>query len=255
MKSLLVIPLLLLLSVPVSAWNWETHRALVEAFYYSVDDETQQRLNITALQEGSIAPDKVFRDFRRHSYPYSLERMLYWLDKMRNARDATERGYAFGVAAHYLADSFSAPHNVVGEKYQDHRQYEDQASEDYVYVACANRSYDLAEELKAATEEGDTWQDWLHTQNKEYPQEAVADAMDLVYAVGLHEFSASCRDLTTIVERRGWFAGLFVGRNVVDLVVFFGCGALIVVVLFSLKKDLKDCAEQLDEPVDDTLEE
>ncbi len=247
--------LVLLLSLPVSAWNWETHQALTEAFYYSVDATTQQRLNLTALQEGSVAPDKVFRDFRRHSYPYSLERALYWLDEMKKTNDVREQSYAFGVATHYIADSFSAPHNVAGERYRDHAQYEDQASEDYVYVACANRPYDLAEELGAATEESETWQTWLRTKNKSYPFRAVADAMDLVYAVGLREFSASCGNLTTIVERRGWVAGLFVGRSAIDFFVFFGCGVLIVAVLLSLKKDLKDCAEQLDEPVDDTLEE
>ena len=135
MRSFLFLFVLLL----TSAWNWQTHPAFVESMYYQLSDEDQSNFNLTALQEGSLAPDRDFHDNRYHHYPPSYNLTLYWLQKARTSYaqgDFPEASYAFGVASHYVSDSFAAPHNIEKESSKDHSFYERQASERYMLVPC-----------------------------------------------------------------------------------------------------------------------
>ena len=127
--------LLVALIIPsASAWNWDTHQAFVDSFYVSVDNATREHLDLEELRRGAIDPDKTFRDFKRHGYPYTVEQASYWLEQTTYAiqhNDWKNASYTFGVAVHYLSDTFSAPHGVAGEKYYDHKRYEDDASREY----------------------------------------------------------------------------------------------------------------------------
>ena len=138
------VSLLLIGLIFISGWNFQTHQDIVESVYYSLNNISY--LNLTTLKYGAIVPDKVFRDHRLHSYPKSYINGLKWLNETKNAlknHDYNNASYAFGIATHYIADSFSAPHNIKGESSRLHAMYENQASVVYDYVNCKKYEYEL----------------------------------------------------------------------------------------------------------------
>jgi hypothetical protein len=131
-KSSLVI-LLLLAPVVVQAWNWDTHRW--------VATQLCGRMGCGNCSEyftnGSIAPDKDFRDTaNHHAYNTSwscpsgnwtcpakndfvaFTKAEEWLNKSRNATGC-EKYYDIGVASHYWFDAHVFWHKVQNEDY-DH---------------------------------------------------------------------------------------------------------------------------------------
>src|SRR3990170_830062 len=105
-KKYLMVFLYLLLAIPTSySWNFRTHETFVENVYNSFPRNIQSNLNLTALKEGSTAPDNVFRDYRNHHYPPSYTKALFWLNKTKtsyNESNYNEASYSFGVASHYI---------------------------------------------------------------------------------------------------------------------------------------------------------
>ena len=125
---LITIPLL---QIPaVSAWNWNTHQEIVESDYYSLPADMQQNLNLDIMKKGSLVPDFVFFDFKYHSYPNSYGKAAYWLNegqKYYKNGDYYYASYCYGVASHYISDSFAAPH-AAGIFGPNHNLYELKAS-------------------------------------------------------------------------------------------------------------------------------
>ncbi|MBI1972502.1 zinc dependent phospholipase C family protein [Candidatus Woesearchaeota archaeon] len=200
---------LLIALVLISGWNWETHPAFVESIYYSLNDTDQAHFNLTALQEGSIAPDRDFHDNRNHHYPPSYNLTVYWLRKAKDSyaqEDFTAASYAFGVASHYVSDSFAAPHNVQKESSRDHSLYEKQGSAGYLVVPCSQpyEHLDLNKTLLEATSTGKTWQSWLATKDVSYPQEAVAAAMEPLSHLFWQTFHISCLRKETRYVSASW---------------------------------------------------
>ena len=164
----LVIVLLLILPA-VNAWKAETHKNIIEYVYLNLPIEQQERLNLTKLKEGAIAPDRDFKDFRNHHYPPSLNKAKLWLD------NDTDLSYNLGVASHYIVDSFVAPHNIKGEKYSDHSNFESQVSSYYPSVECKDYGFSL-EDLKFGTKNYQDWNLWLKTKNNNIPKREVDEA-------------------------------------------------------------------------------
>ena len=193
----------------ISAWNWETHPAFIETIYYSLDDTARDTFNLTALVEGSLAPDKDFHDNRYHHYPPSYNLTLYWLQKARNAYRQNlfdEASYAFGVASHYVSDSFAAPHNINKESSKDHSQYEAQGSAAYTVVPCPDVFHlvEINKTLFSATSTGKTWQPWLQTKDPSYPETAVASSMDPLYHLFWQTFNVTCLRKQTEYNIGSW---------------------------------------------------
>ena len=80
MKKFVFIILLFFFIPSVISWNWNTHQNIAEKIYYSLPFEEQNNLNLSLIKEGSIAPDKDFKDNVLHHYPPSLNKSLYWLN-------------------------------------------------------------------------------------------------------------------------------------------------------------------------------
>ena len=120
-----------LLIPPAAAWNGQTHQTIASQIYYSLPSSVQHNLNLNEMKRGAVAPDNVFNDQINHLYPNSYPKAVSWLKSGRSAYRSGNYDYAsycFGVASHYIEDTFSAPHCYVGEAHDQHVAYEKQAT-------------------------------------------------------------------------------------------------------------------------------
>ena len=128
MVFLLSVPLLI---SPAAAWSGETHQSIASQIYYSLPLSVQHNLNLSEMKRGAVAPDYVFQDMVDHVYPNSYPKAVNWLKAGKSAYKSGNYKYAsycFGVASHYIEDTFSAPHCYVGETHDQHVAYEKQAT-------------------------------------------------------------------------------------------------------------------------------
>lgn len=208
--------LLLLLLPGAVAWNWDTHEAFVDMVYYGLEEDVREQLDPRLMEEGSILPDKEFQDFQRHSFPLSVGETEKWLQRTREALARDDYGnasLAFGVASHYITDSFSAPHAVKGETYELHRAYEDQASEAYLYVPCSEERVKIGDVLYTGAQQGKTWEQWVETRDPMIPRQAVREAGVFLFSIAMETFESRCHSFQTDVEEErlslGWKEMLF----------------------------------------------
>ncbi|MCE5214543.1 MAG: zinc dependent phospholipase C family protein, partial [Methanobacterium sp.] len=165
---LIIFMIFIMATVPSSeAWSWKTHSEIADFVYQGLPPEVQKNLNLEIMKNASNDPDEVFKDFTTHSYPKSYQKAKTWLDKGKIAYDRgdyKEASYDYGVASHYISDTFSAPHCVSKEDSADHSKYEDQAKD--LKPAATNVSGDLESLLRNGyTQGGTSWNDWLETKS------------------------------------------------------------------------------------------
>ncbi|HTX61837.1 MAG TPA: zinc dependent phospholipase C family protein [Methanobacterium sp.] len=150
-----------------SAWSWQTHSQIVDSVYHGLPVEVQQKLDINTMEQASNDPDEIFKDFLDHSYPKSYAEAQNWLSKGKeayNRGDYRNASYCYGVASHYISDSFSAPHCVSKESSSDHSKYEDQAKK--LTPVATYSSGDLKTKMEDGYNQGKiSWQNWLQTKD------------------------------------------------------------------------------------------
>ncbi|HLC37261.1 MAG TPA: zinc dependent phospholipase C family protein [Candidatus Nanoarchaeia archaeon] len=199
--NVLITLLLVLSSTNVIAWDWQTHQNVVERVYNSLPRDLN--LSLEYLKEGSILPDKVFHDNRLHNYPPSLELTNIWMSvakeeyKNKNFRNAS---LAFGIASHYITDSFAAPHYIKGETSYQHSKYEDRGYlelNEYCRV-----DINISEGLPKGPEEGKLWNEWLQTNNDKIPETAANKATKIVYSAAFETFNTGCDKKTRIIIKK-----------------------------------------------------
>ena len=157
-----------LVFAPVSdAWTWDTHSEIVDVVYQGLPTDVQQKLDLNIMRNASNDPDEVFKDFTDHSYPKSYEKAKSWLDQGKAAYDRGDyknASYDYGVASHYISDTFSAPHCVSGESSSDHSKYEDQAKK--LKPSATYSSGDLKSKMETGYNQGKiSWSEWLKTKD------------------------------------------------------------------------------------------
>lgn len=149
-----------------SAWNWNTHEEIVESNYNSLPSDIQQNLSLDAMKDGSIDPDFKFFDFKYHSYPNSYGKAEEWLNKGQyyyEIGDYYYASYCYGVASHYITDSFSAPH-CAGSSGPNHTLYEARAS--FLTPEVIQSTDDLHSAMNKVSLNGKAnWNDWLKSKN------------------------------------------------------------------------------------------
>jgi len=209
MKKCLIFIILIIVPQITEAWDWNNHKAIVEKIYYSIPYEIQSKIDLEELRTGSIAPDKDFHDNRLHHYPKSYNKTVYWLDLAKNyikENNYKNASYCFGVASHYISDSFVAPHYISGEDPKLHTKFEHQAST--IQTKCKKGSYDINETLyKASTENPQDWNDWLENENQDFPQKELEQASELVFSVFLEVFNTTCEERGTTIKYEPWEVG------------------------------------------------
>ena len=191
------------------AWDWDNHKAIMEKVYYSTPYEIQSKIDLEELRIGSIAPDKDFHDNRLHHYPKSYNKTVYWLgltEKYIKENNYKNASYCFGVASHYISDSFVAPHYISGEDPKLHTKFEYQAST--IQTKCKKKDYNINKTLyKASIKNPNDWEDWLKNENKESPQKELEQSMELVFSVFLDVFNTTCEERSTKIQSESWKIG------------------------------------------------
>lgn len=114
-KFIIFSTFLLLLISPVYSWEWTAHKKIVDEVNNNLPADVQKNLKpyISLMKEGSTYPDTIQGDKINHGYPGSYPKTNNWLDKGKVAYDKgdyKEAAWCFGVASHYITDTFSAPH-------------------------------------------------------------------------------------------------------------------------------------------------
>jgi hypothetical protein len=172
MRQLLNVLILFIISsivvMPASdAWSWKTHSDIVDVVYYGLPTDVQGKLDLNMMRDGSNDPDEIFHDFTFHSYPKSYEKAKYWLDQGKTAYDRgdySNASYDYGVATHYISDTFSAPHGVSRESSADHSKYEDHAKK--LTPVATYSPGDLNTMLADGKTNGvASWTSWLQTKD------------------------------------------------------------------------------------------
>lgn len=195
--------ILILLLMPTSyAWLGTGHENIVSSVYYQFDNKTQDKLNLSELKRGSTDPDRVFHDTRLHHFPPSYERVVYWLEianQSFQSGDFNNASYAFGVASHYISDSFAAPHTVDGEDPNEHSEYEVVANS-FVVSDCKKLGEDLFITLSNHTKP-EEWQEWRETRDKHLVYNHYKDAFRAVNSQTTI-FTEECKELTTFQNKK-----------------------------------------------------
>ncbi len=229
-KGIVLIMLCFLITLNISyAWNWQTHQMFVEKTYNSMPLDLREKLNLTAMKEGAIAPDKDFHDNVKHHYPPSYELALKWLNFSCDVDcDYNQVSYDFGVASHYISDSFVAPHYISKEPSYLHSEFERQ---NYISkVKCYDYNLNLEDGLKIGSENYKDWGEWLVSKDKNIIYNEIDEAMTAIYSVAFDKFNFECATKETKVE---YITGYVTKEN-----TLLGSGFLfvIIILLFLFKK-------------------
>lgn len=112
---------------PVLRWERPGHATVIEVVYGALPDDVKKNLELEQMKIGIRDPDNKFHDTISHHYPPTYKKATKWLDEGKNSydkKDYEHASYCFGVAAHYISDTFVAPHCVDHEKGTDHHKFE-----------------------------------------------------------------------------------------------------------------------------------
>lgn len=147
---------------PAAAWSINNHHEIVDKIYYNLPSDVQKKLNLDAMRDGSDDPDTKFFDFEDHHYPASNQKATYWLDRGKyyyGQGNYTYASYCFGVATHYISDTFSAPHSESDSSSSNHALYELRAAFFTSHITYLNG--DLNTIMYEGYMEGkDDWKNW-----------------------------------------------------------------------------------------------
>lgn len=213
------------------AWSWNTHQMFAEKVYNSMPLDLQNKLNLTAMKEGSIAPDRDFHDNIKHHYPPSYDLALKWLDLSCNIDcDYEKASYGFGVATHYITDSFVAPHYIAKEPGYLHSEFENQGKYYISKVKCYDYNLDLKESLIIGSKNYKDWGEWLVSKDENIIFKEIDEAMTVVYSAAFDKFDFECRKETRIENKGSYFNK----RNIVIGFIFL----IFIILIILFKKSI-----------------
>ena len=148
---------------------------------------------------GAAAPDKIFKDgkYGNHKYPKSYKLAESWL---KNGKTAYQEGnynyasYCFGVASHYISDSYVVTHCANISK-SDHRDYEKRSKEmkpsaiwyredqfEEINFSVTGHNESLKSKLAEAYKTGETrWDMWIEKRSMALVQLDLDTATTIAY--------------------------------------------------------------------------
>ena len=182
MVYMLAVPLLI---SPAAAWPVQTHQNIASKVYYSLPVSVQHNLNLNEMKIGAKTPDATFRDFNNHKYPESVTKAQQWLNKGKAAYKAKNYKYAsycFGVASHYIEDTFVAVHCVTSETTAQNAAFENQATNMVPSIRYMIGSPKTL--LYNGYKQGQSdWKSWLKTKSPSIAQKEVNNAGSAAYSL------------------------------------------------------------------------
>lgn len=139
-KLIIYLFLLFLFISPVFGWSAKTHQKIVKEALYSLPKEYQRKLMpyIDEMLNGSIAPDRVYKDFDNHVFhihgnkgrgPEKVrQKYLEIVSLIQEKRPWRLIAFELGVLSHYIADLNQPLHTDTSKK-EDlfHSKYEKDA--------------------------------------------------------------------------------------------------------------------------------
>tara|TARA_Y100000310_G_scaffold344886_1_gene460255 strand:+ start:176 stop:856 length:681 start_codon:yes stop_codon:yes gene_type:complete len=193
-----------LLLIPSSfAWTTAGHENVVVFAYERLDQDVRSKLNLTELRRGAVAPDLVFHDTRLHHFPPSYKKAVFWLGETELAyeqKNYNNASYFFGIASHYISDSFALPHNVEREDPSEHSKYERMAVE-FIVEPCSELNHSLLG-LFSNRPKPYEWDDWLITHDTEPVYTHFEIATISVMHIAKSTFESSCNNKQTNILKR-----------------------------------------------------
>ena len=182
MVFMLAVPLLI---SPAAAWPVQTHQNMASKIYYSLPVSVQHNLNLNEMKIGAKTPDATFRDFNNHKYPQSVAQAQKWLNNGKKAYKAKNYKYAsycFGVASHYIEDTFVAVHCVTSETTAQNAAFENQATNMVPSIRYMIGSPKTL--LNNGYKQGQSdWKSWLKTKSPSIAQKEVNNAGSAAYSL------------------------------------------------------------------------
>lgn len=192
---------LLFIIVFLVGWKGTVHISAVDSIYYSMPPSLKEKINLSLMETASIAPDRVYKDFASHKYPYSYNKTRLLLEQAKRSyknQDFNNASYSFGLASHYMLDSFDAPHYIVKETSKMHNEFESVSLN--AFVDCKN--YDLPLSSMNYRESGKKdWTAWLETKNSSIQERELEAAMKLLYSSSIETFDFECSNDATTIEK------------------------------------------------------
>jgi Zinc dependent phospholipase C len=169
---------------PAAGWSMLTHYDIVDEVYHSLPSNFQEKLSLQNMRKGSIDPDIKFLDFKFHHYPATVIKENYWINKgkyyykLGNYNDAS---YCFGVATHYISDSFCAPHCESDSSIMFHSLYEIRAIFMIPHITFSKQNIDLLM-FRGKQKGKESWNKWIINEDKIYIQKDLNRAASASYA-------------------------------------------------------------------------
>lgn len=157
---------------PAAAWSVNNHHDIANKVYYNLPADVQEKLDLDAMRDGADDPDIKFFDFQNHQYPVSYQKAKYWLDQGKyyyNQGNYTYASYCFGVASHYISDTFSAPHSE-NERSANHALYEMRAAFFTCHISYLNGDLDSIM-YDGYLEGKNSWKNWQKNGDDTYIHE------------------------------------------------------------------------------------
>lgn len=154
---------------------WKAYSCIVDKVYNYLSDEGEE-LEIQFMRTGSRDPDLNFKDFKNHRGDKSYKEVKDWLEKGKDnyENDKDYASYCFGVACHYIIDTFSAPHCVDKAKIEDHRKFELQAEQNRILKNISIKEDETLLQRNVPSKKGEEcWDKWNENKASEELQCAI----------------------------------------------------------------------------------
>lgn len=99
------------------AWYSKTHRTIAGNLYSKTPSSIRNHLILSRMKYGAELPDRIDkgRNKNKHAYPKSVPEATKWLNKAGRyyrSHDYRNASKAFGMASHYISDSYAGPHCI-----------------------------------------------------------------------------------------------------------------------------------------------
>jgi len=161
------------------------HATVVDVVFDILPQEITANLDKEIMKESSDDPDQKFKDMVNHHYPPSYKKATKWLDEGKTSydnKDYKHASYCFGVASHYISDTFMAPHCVSRESNKDHHNFE--KAIDTITPKADYLKGDLESLMIKGVEQGQKdWKIWKQTKDISIVQSEADEAASTFYSI------------------------------------------------------------------------
>jgi hypothetical protein len=209
-KYLLILIFIILLCYPVWSWSGKTHQRIVESSLNYLPKEFQKKLlpYKAEILEGSVAPDKIYKDFQNHIYDFDKrkgkgiekvrEKYYQIISFIRDKKPWRLIAFELGILSHYISDLNQPLHT--SSSYEEkgfHSKYEKDAEQivprklknlsfiskpAYYIFNSAKLAHSYYYDIEKSYSEGNGWKD-VYAITQKRIDKAVEDVTNYWYSI------------------------------------------------------------------------